>query len=978
MSFIASMTSLRVRLMVLVLIALLPCVGFVFWELDAQRELVRGQALGEAKRDLSAVVDQHEQVIEGMRQTLQLLVEMPALQTRGGADCNNFLAARQANGAQITLLATVALDGHILCSSKPVPPGTNLADRNYFRRALEAGDFSISAYQVERITGKPAINFALPVRDAAGNTTAIAIAALNIAWLDHFVRTLSLPAEAEVIVLDAQGTVLAHSRDASLTGSQLAADSLLEQLRSDPSGGMSEAVGDDGVARLYAFTSLALHNQSAGIVAVGLPMGARYAAVERGQRQALIALATLVLMTFALAWLTSDVFVLTQVRALLAAMHKVAAGDLTARSGVKHAPGEINQLAQAFDDMADALARRERELLRHSEEIRLLQSLTVAVSTARNLDEALTAAMRMVCEATHWHFAQAWVPAADGSRLELSNAWHAVAPDLTRFRDYSKNFSFERGVGLPGRAWSMGTPAWIDDVTQDGNFPRAPLARELGIRAGMAVPVLVGEEIVAVVEFFLLERLERDHRLLATASALASQLGTVIRRKRAEDDVHRLAYYSALTNLPNRSRLEDLISAALAEGTRFAVATIVLQRFVEVNYTLGQSYGDSVLRQIGPRLASCLMETDVVAHFAGRNFALLLPGRDENAVRAIGRRLLHAMESPFQVGGISVEIEAVMGVAFFPEHGDSADLLIRRADVALYIAQQHQREFEIYSPEHDPYSPRRLALMAELRHALKDNQFQLYCQPKTNLKTGRVVAVETLLRWHHPVYGMVPPSEFIPLAETSGLMRALTRWVLDATLQQCDEWEHEGIRVPAAVNLSTRNLADPELMGHVRRAMRAWNAKPDWIEFEITESLMMSDSRASLAALDQLRADGHKLMIDDYGQGYASLSYLRNMPVDAVKIDQEFVRGLPDDDNDAAIVRSTVDVAHQLGYKVIAEGVELETVWDKLITLGCDEAQGYFIARPMPVGHFAKWLAEWNERWAKNEADRAIRAAGAE
>ncbi|MBL8483181.1 MAG: EAL domain-containing protein, partial [Rhodocyclaceae bacterium] len=478
---------------------------------------------------------------------------------------------------------------------------------------------------------------------------------------------------------------------------------------------------------------------------------------------------------------------------------------------------------------------------------------------------------------------------------------------------------FEPGIGLPGRAWKLREPAWIDDVSNDSNFPRAPMARELGLRAGMAVPVLVGDEIVAVVEFFLLERLARDHRLLATAGALAAELGSVIRRKRAEDDVHRLAYYSPLTNLPNRSRLEDLIGEALADGSRFAVATVVLQRFIEVNYTLGQSYGDSLLRQIGPRLASCLKESDVVAHFAGRNFALLLPGRDEASVRAIARRLLHAMEAPFQVGGISVEIEAVMGVAFFPDHGDTADLLIRRADVALYIAQQRNTGFEIYSAERDPYSPRRLALMAELRHALSDNQFQLYCQPKANLRTGRVVAVETLLRWQHPVYGMVPPAEFIPLAETSGLMRALTKWVLDATLQQCDEWEHEGIRVPAAVNLSTRNLADPELMGHVRRAMRAWNAKPDWIEFEITESLMMTDSATSLAALDRLRADGHKLMIDDYGQGYASLSYLRNMPVDAIKIDQEFVRGLPQDDNDAAIVRSTVDVAHQLGYKVIAE-----------------------------------------------------------
>ncbi|MBL8482635.1 MAG: HAMP domain-containing protein, partial [Rhodocyclaceae bacterium] len=483
-----SLTSLRVRLLVLVLGALLPCILFLFWELAEQRTLVTGQARAEAQRNLESIAQQHAEVVEGIRQTLQLLAEMPQIQSGDSAACTRFLAGRQASSPHIALLAVAAPDGRVACSSAPVPPGTNLADRGYFRRVLESGDFSISAYQLERITGKPAINFAMPVRDAFGTPQAVAIAALNLAWLDHFTRSLKLPEGAELLLLDPQGVVLSDSRDDTLSGRPLPAPPLTAQLPQEPSGGILEANGTDGVMRLYAYMPLVARERAIGVLAVGLPTGMLYAPLERAHQLALLALALIGVVTFGLAWIGSQLFVLKPVRALLRAMHKVAAGDLDARSGVAPAPGEINQLAMAFDSMADVLARRERELLRHTEEIRLLQSLTVAVSTAENLDDALTTAMRMVCEATRWHFAQAWVPAPDGSRLELSNAWHAVEPALLRFRDYSKTFTFEPGIGLPGRAWKLREPAWIDDVSNDSNFPRAPMARELGLRAGMAVP----------------------------------------------------------------------------------------------------------------------------------------------------------------------------------------------------------------------------------------------------------------------------------------------------------------------------------------------------------------------------------------------------------------------------------------------------------------------------------------------------------
>jgi EAL domain-containing protein (putative c-di-GMP-specific phosphodiesterase class I) len=284
----------------------------------------------------------------------------------------------------------------------------------------------------------------------------------------------------------------------------------------------------------------------------------------------------------------------------------------------------------------------------------------------------------------------------------------------------------------------------------------------------------------------------------------------------------------------------------------------------------------------------------------------------------------------------------------------------------LYMAQRGARGYEAYAPERDPYSPRRLSLMGELRRALAGGQFILYCQPKADLRTGRVSAAEALVRWEHPVHGSVRPDEFIPLIESSGLIQPLTQWVLDAALAHCFEWQRAGVRVPFAVNLSTRNLLDPGLVDKVRRALRAWDADPAWLEFEITESLVMADPEASLDCMKGLRANGHKLMIDDYGKGYASLSYLRNLPVDAIKIDQEFVMSMPSDEGDALMVRSTIEVAHHLGRKVIAEGVENREIWEQLAALGCDEAQGYFIAKPMPAADFPKWLAGWRAPIAAN------------
>ncbi|MFZ5508502.1 MAG: putative bifunctional diguanylate cyclase/phosphodiesterase, partial [Pseudomonadota bacterium] len=626
---------------------------------------------------------------------------------------------------------------------------------------------------------------------------------------------------------------------------------------------------------------------------------------------------------------------------------------------------ELNQLARAFDGMAAALQQREAEARRSAEEIRLLQSMTVAISTAPDLHAALAIALQKICETTGWSLGQAWTPSRDGRELVCSPGWYASAPGLDEFRQASMRFTFAPGSGLPGRAWSRKAPVWLQDVTQDANFPRAPFAQAVGIKAALAVPVLVHDEVVAVMEFFMFEPRAEDARLVQLVSALASQLGEVIQRKHAEDRVRHLAYFDALTGLPNRAQLQEGLQQAIAEAQRhhqpLALLILALERFREINYTLGQANGDLLLRQIGPRIRAALREADTLAYFGGRHFAILLPGCGAHAAAETASRIVKGFEQPFEIGGFTVEVGANIGIAVFPGHGEDSAVLMRHAEVALYKAQQEGASHALYKAEHDPYNPRRLQLMGELRSAIAEHQLALYCQPKLDLKTREIVAMESLMRWQHPSYGLVSPDVFVPLIESTGLIGPLTQWALDAALIQCHTWQQSNMRVPVAVNLSTRNLADPKLIDYIQNALATWGAEPSWIDLEITEGAIMVDPQAALETLKRLATLGFRLFIDDFGTGYSSLAYLQKLPVSAIKIDKSFVLPMMQDEDAAVIVRSTIELGHNLELKVVAEGVENQEICERLVALGCDEAQGYYVSPPIPADQFVAWAqaAPW-------------------
>jgi len=427
---------------------------------------------------------------------------------------------------------------------------------------------------------------------------------------------------------------------------------------------------------------------------------------------------------------------------------------------------------------------------------------------------------------------------------------------------------------------------------------------------------------------------------------------------RRTEQLEHQALHDSLTGLPNRTLLRQQLAEAIKQADQsdssLALLVMDLDRFKEVNDTLGHHHGDLLLQQTSQRLVNALSPEHVVARLGGDEFAVLLRNGTRQTAYLAAQHLVEVLTEPIQLEGYSVEIGASIGITICPEHGADPETLLRRGDVAMYLAKRADLDYAVYAPEQDQHSPGRLALVAELRKAIEDDELVLHYQPKVDPVQGRVVGFEALLRWPHARLGLVPPDQFIPLAEQTGLIRPLSLWVLNAALRQRREWQGTPLAVPIAVNLSMRNLHDPHLPDVVERLLDTWGGRPDWLVLEITESSLMADPGRALQVLARLCAMGLRISIDDFGTGYSSLAYLRQLPVHELKIDRSFVRQMSE--GDAVIVRSTISLGHDLGLTVVAEGVEDVATWERLGEFACDLIQGYLVSRPLPAAELDQWM----------------------
>lgn len=431
-----------------------------------------------------------------------------------------------------------------------------------------------------------------------------------------------------------------------------------------------------------------------------------------------------------------------------------------------------------------------------------------------------------------------------------------------------------------------------------------------------------------------------------------------------EHQVMHDATHDALTDLPNRVLLKDRLEQALNNAHRHkhiaALIILDLDRFKEINDTLGHYNGDRLLKQVAVRLEGVVRESDTLCRLGGDEFAILLPIiGDKKDIQTVIEKIQKALESSFILEGLTLDIQASIGASIFPDHGKDVDTIIQRADVAMYAAKQDKLGFAVYTTKMDQYSPKRLTLMGELRQAIVNNELVLHFQPKVSLASNKISGVEALVRWSHPEHGFMMPDEFIPLAERTGLLRQLSRWVLKHTLAQAVSWHENGIEIEVAVNISPDTLLDPELPDTITGLLAAHKLPRGTLTLEITETSIVKDPDLAMAVLLRLADMGIKISIDDFGTGYSSLSYLKKMPAYEVKIDRSFVMDMLENDSDAVIVKATIDLAHNLGMRVVAEGVENQQTADQLKELGCDILQGFLYSKPLASNDFSEWFSSW-------------------
>ena len=533
--------------------------------------------------------------------------------------------------------------------------------------------------------------------------------------------------------------------------------------------------------------------------------------------------------------------------------------------------------------------------------------------------------------------------------------------------------------GPTSQAVRTGKPVIIQNInTLSGTALQIPIKESLkrGYAAVAAFPLIIDGKVIGNLTIFAAEPDAFDEQETELLGEMADDLAFGIamlrirvRHREAEETIRRMAYFDALTGLPNRTSLQEKLDAAIDQARQqhqpLAVLLVKIGRFQEISDTLGYQEGNALLVEMAARLQN-ILPAQFIARVGEDEFAFILTGVSAEAATQTARQITRNICQPVHLAELDIDAHAFVGMALFPGHGSTAEELMRRAKIAAAQARQNIGNYAIYKGAADQESRRRLALMSDLRRAINGNELQLYCQPKAGIASGTICGAEALVRWTHPQHGAINTSQFVALAERAGLMMPLTRWVLEAAFQQSHSWHEMGIDCPLAVNLSAQDLHDPQRSERIAGRFATWAMPPRLIQFELTESTLMEDPGGALETMFRLKELGVELFIDDFGTGYSSLSYLQKLPVSSLKIDQSFVGSMLANTSSAVIVRSTIELGHNLGLGVVAEGVETQALWNSLEQLGCDTAQGYFVSRPVPAEGFATWLG--NSPW---RADRA-------
>jgi diguanylate cyclase (GGDEF)-like protein len=605
--------------------------------------------------------------------------------------------------------------------------------------------------------------------------------------------------------------------------------------------------------------------------------------------------------------------------------------------------------------MENVTLRREIDRQRY----RAISDVLAAINKVQSVEGAMQAIIDQICIQTGWSVGHAYVvDEVSGRDLVSSPAWHLEDPKKFEvFRNLSEATRLPAESDLPGQVLATGKSVWVDDFSQEFDFPRANLVRELGLRVGFAFPVLVAERVVAVMEFFTEGPVQPSEHLQEAMISIGTQLGRILETERYEKKILRNVLSDPLTDLPNRAAFLQSLTRCLAlarrhEDYRFGVLFLDLDRFKIPNDSLGHLIGDRLLVEIARRIQGCLRTTDIVARLGGDEYAILLDDikHERDAIRA-AERIQKKLQIPSTLDGREVFTSASIGIVFNTPDYERAEDLLRDADTAMYCAKAEGKgQYRIFDNSMHDHAVKLLQLEDDLRHAVGCKEFSLVYQPIVSLETARIVAFEALLRWRHPERGLLPPSEFIQLAEETEVITPITQWILEEACSEIRKWR---TRIPVdsslsvSVNLTSKYLERPNLLEELASVLSRNKLAPQRLTLEITERQLMQNAASLSEVLSRLHKMGINVSIDDFGTGYSSLSYLSSFRIRALKIDRSFVSKVRGDQKDSAIVHSIVSLGRNLGLDIIAEGIETAEQLDYLRELKCPYGQGYYFSGPM-------------------------------
>ncbi len=970
--------SLRAYLLLLVLSVLLPMASLLVRTADNQRHLAAATAKLHALQIARIAVLEQSHLVATTRTLLasvsQLLVSHASEMRR----CSPLLAGLLKTQRYYLNLGIIDASGRIICSAVPSAHPVMVADRSYFRRALKTGKFAVGNYQIGRITHKRAVIFAVPVTGMADSSPRVVFAAVDLSWIRRQITIMPLPHGLTVTLVDNQGTVLARAPSArNQVGQSIARSPLMQVLRHADRDGAVELAGADGVVKLYGIAPIRIGTGSKVYVIASIPRAIAFAAANRVFTRNLLLFIMVALAALSAAWIGADTLILRKTRAVSRAAQRLGQGDMTTRTGLGHDGSDFGQVAFALDDMAEKLQHHQNGIDATNRRMHQINRALVTLSSCnrtlvRAVDEQslLEDMCRVIVETGGYRLAWVGYAQQDAGKSILLQAQAGL--DLGYIKTIQTTWAdTEYGRGPAGTVIRTGAPCLVQDILADARFgPWRQDALKRGYRATIGLPLTVHGQIMGALMIYAAEPDAFGNKEVDLLTELANDIAfgvetlrTRALSEKARETIWRMAYYDEVTGLPNHARLSEFLQDIMADVSggihSFALLLLDSDRFREINDAVGIGHANTLLREIAMRIRDALPEDELVVRMRGDDFAALLLDNDADHAAGTARRIIDIMQQPFIAGDLSLDVRVNIGIAQFPQHGSQVDQLLRRADLAVRRAKHSDSGYTFYQQGLDDDSPRRLALASDLRQALDSGLLLQYYQPQIDMQTGKLCGAEALARWNSQQYGVISPDEFIPLAEQTGLIRPFTYKAIETALMQLRAWVQIGCNIPVAVNLSARNLRDPELVHRIQELTDAYQIDCRQLELEITETAIMEDPSGALEVLTRLSAMGIALSIDDFGTGYSSLSYLNKLPVDTIKIDKSFVIDMLSNKDAATIVRSTIGLAHDLGLRVVAEGIESAESWKCLSELGCDVAQGYYIARPMPEHDLRKWMQEY-------------------